>query len=141
MKLIFEKNVKSEIKKALGKEYDEVTLFFEFLEDNVGKLKVVSNFFTQLNTYKTIELNFDFKYQDLYRIKKITLSEIKLNDVIFDMILTEETYIEAYSHNISSIKINDNGCDYWMDTLIIKYKNKIVKHNEIVFDSSKIIYV
>ena len=66
-----------------------------------------------------------------HHIKNIVFKDIAYNNMLIDCLLSSEYGLECHSHNLSNIKINHKEADYWLDTIIVKIKNKTLKYDMI----------
>lgn len=128
-----EKEIKKEIKKEIGKHNQ----FYIFItknneKSNEGFLNIVFS-----DSKKTVKLNYEIELNN-FNYKKIVFEDITVNDLLFDS-LFDSKYIELYYKNINNIAINNNNIYYMQAIKITTNKNKSIKYDKIVFDSSEII--
>ena len=133
-------NIKTDVKKEIRKfKPDNITLFFNFLNDNVGELIIRCSKIYFKNYIDTeIKENFQTKFNSTY--KKLVISDLNLNDVLFDFLISKELTINPYHKNLKNIKIGESSCNYWIDTLKVIVGKKQIKYDKISFNNVQMIF-
>ena len=83
---------------------------------------------TDKETHIVLQDNIEIKNGD---IKYIHLLNIHFNDVLLDVLLSENVYIECHKKNIDKLMNIDTDTECYMSTIIISDGKKIAKYSTI----------
>lgn len=136
MKLRYEKDIKNEVVDELRK-FKAERVYLEYKFDISMKEGILS-----VRGYrKDKEIRMSYLLETLHnvRYKELIISDMEVNNVFLDMILEREISLELYSKNIKGIKLNGNSTDYWIDTVVVKAGEKVIRHDAICFDGVQMI--
>jgi hypothetical protein len=139
-----EAGIKKAVKKAMKEfEPERITLFYEFESTDTTNTGTLTVRLTKKYFGKYVDAEFKYEFTTTYPgiTKRIVMGDIDTRDVVFDMLMEDKVFIEPYYKNLDKLSIGNNGCAYWMDTLIIENekRTKRVKYSEISFDTMSMI--
>lgn len=136
-----EENVKKEFLKEMRKfSPTRMTIFLEFDIANKKATTTFRAFKTYFGNDVELVLKYNTSVEYNTEVARVVITDIELDDVLLHMILENEFNLDTYCKNLRNLKIGDSNCDYWMDTIYIKAKNKKVRHDAISFNNVQMIY-
>lgn len=99
--------------------------------------KEIKFMFKRYNTSKysdnkdiKVVLQDKIEVNDIYSFKKLYLHSIQYNDVLLDVLLSENVRFEIYKKNVDDL-INSNGTECYMSTIFIHNNKKQARYDTI----------